>query len=51
MPGKLPAASRCLVRNHVRVNLARCAMWFMSLGTFDKNAHRTPSPLKPPTEN
>jgi CoA-transferase family III len=23
---------------HVRVNLARCAMWFMSLGTFDKNA-------------
>jgi crotonobetainyl-CoA:carnitine CoA-transferase CaiB-like acyl-CoA transferase len=22
---------------HVRVNLARCAMWFMSLGTFDKN--------------
>ena len=34
---------------HVRVNLARCAMWFMSLGTFDKNApaaHRraTPNP-------
>jgi hypothetical protein len=26
---------------HVRVNLARCAMWFMSLGKFDKNA---PSP-------
>ena len=23
---------------HVRVNLARCAMWFMSLGTFDKAA-------------
>jgi hypothetical protein len=23
---------------HVRVNLARCAMWFISLGTFDKNA-------------
>ena len=23
---------------HVRVNLARCAMWFMSLGKFDKNA-------------
>jgi crotonobetainyl-CoA:carnitine CoA-transferase CaiB-like acyl-CoA transferase len=23
---------------HVRVNLARCAMWFMSLGTFDKDA-------------
>jgi crotonobetainyl-CoA:carnitine CoA-transferase CaiB-like acyl-CoA transferase len=23
---------------HVRVNLARCAMWFMSLGAFDKNA-------------
>jgi crotonobetainyl-CoA:carnitine CoA-transferase CaiB-like acyl-CoA transferase len=23
---------------HVRVNLARCAMWFMSLGTFDRNA-------------
>jgi hypothetical protein len=23
---------------HVRVNLARCAMWFRSLGTFDKNA-------------
>ncbi|MBV8347412.1 MAG: CoA transferase, partial [Mycolicibacterium sp.] len=23
---------------HVRVNLARCAMWFMSLRTFDKNA-------------
>jgi crotonobetainyl-CoA:carnitine CoA-transferase CaiB-like acyl-CoA transferase len=23
---------------HVRVNLARCAMWFMSLGTFDKTA-------------
>src|ERR1700758_5090084 len=23
---------------HVRVNLARCAMWFMSLGTVDKNA-------------
>ena len=23
---------------HVRVNLARCAMWFKSLGTFDKNA-------------
>jgi len=23
---------------HVRVNLARCAMWFMSLGMFDKNA-------------
>ena len=22
----------------VRVNLARCAMWFMSLGTFDKDA-------------
>jgi hypothetical protein len=22
----------------VRVDLARCAMWFMSLGTFDKNA-------------
>jgi crotonobetainyl-CoA:carnitine CoA-transferase CaiB-like acyl-CoA transferase len=23
---------------HVRVNLARCAMWFNSLGTFDKDA-------------
>ena len=23
---------------HVRVNLARCAMWFNSLGIFDKNA-------------
>jgi hypothetical protein len=23
---------------HVRVNLARCAMWFMSLGTVDKEA-------------
>ena len=23
---------------HVRVNLARCAMWFMSLGTVDKDA-------------
>jgi len=23
---------------HVRVNLARCAMWFMSLGKFEKNA-------------
>jgi crotonobetainyl-CoA:carnitine CoA-transferase CaiB-like acyl-CoA transferase len=23
---------------HVRVNLSRCAMWFNSLGTFDKNA-------------
>jgi crotonobetainyl-CoA:carnitine CoA-transferase CaiB-like acyl-CoA transferase len=23
---------------HVRVNLARCAMWFMSLGKVDKNA-------------
>ena len=23
---------------HVRVNLARCAMWFMSLGKFDKDA-------------
>ena len=23
---------------HVRVNLARCAMWFMSLGKFDKPA-------------
>jgi hypothetical protein len=22
----------------VRVNLARCAMWFMSLGAFDRNA-------------
>ena len=47
---------------HVRVNLARCAMLFMSLGTFDKNAPappasntkswcRTPSPRKPPTGN
>jgi len=48
---------------HVRVNLARAAMFFMSLGTFDKNApapHRraTPNPVaghqsprKPPTEN
>src|SRR4029077_8986610 len=32
---------------HVRVNLARCAMWFMSLGKFDKNApnaHRRAAP-------
>ena len=28
---------------HVRVNLARCAMWFMSLGKFDNNAHRPPA--------
>jgi CoA-transferase family III len=27
---------------HVRVNLARCAMWFMSLGKFDNNA---PTPI------
>jgi crotonobetainyl-CoA:carnitine CoA-transferase CaiB-like acyl-CoA transferase len=26
---------------HVRVNLSRCAMWFNSLGTFDKNVPGT----------
>jgi hypothetical protein len=26
---------------HVRVNLARCAMWFNSLGTFDTDAPGT----------
>ena len=28
---------------HVRVNLARCAMWFMSLGKFDRTAQRPPA--------
>jgi len=39
------AAGTALIRrakeggsHHVRVNLARCAMWFMSLCKFDKDA-------------
>ena len=48
---------------HVRVNLARCAMWFMSLGHLRQGCpgarpasstnswRQTPSPLRPPTAN